>query len=88
MVFRWRARFPGRPDFPDYRQAYVMMRIATGHVLDAMFPSKAFDHIDSLLSVTSSFPPTVIVHGEQYNIVIDGLDVSGLLDIEHSEKEI
>ncbi|KAK6844159.1 hypothetical protein PG995_014269 [Apiospora arundinis] len=53
----------GPPDFTDTRQAYAMMQIARGRVMQAIFPSQAWDQVDPLRNITSSFPPTFIVHG-------------------------
>ncbi|KAF9774290.1 hypothetical protein IL306_007730 [Fusarium sp. DS 682] len=53
----------GPPNFSDPRQAYALTQLANGTVLDAIFPSKEWGKVDPALNVTSSFPPTFIVHG-------------------------
>jgi acetyl esterase/lipase len=54
---------PGPPDFTDPRQAYALTQIASGKVMQAILPSKAWDQVDPLRNITASFPPTFIVHG-------------------------
>ncbi|KAF4343805.1 hypothetical protein FBEOM_2239 [Fusarium beomiforme] len=53
----------GPPDFSDPRQAYTLTQLANGTVLDAIFPLKDWSKVDPVLNVSSSFPPTFIVHG-------------------------
>ncbi|CAI4213177.1 unnamed protein product [Parascedosporium putredinis] len=55
----------GAPDFNDPRQAFAFTQIKKGAVLDAIFPSRDWAKVDPLLNVTSAFPPTVLVHGDQ-----------------------
>lgn len=59
----------GPPDFNDPRQAYALSSIANGAVLDAIFPSKAWDEVDPIRNVGASFPPTFIVHGQDDTMV-------------------
>jgi acetyl esterase/lipase len=37
--------------------------------MDAIFPSKEWKKVDTLLNVSSSFPPTYIVHGQADTMV-------------------
>ncbi|CAK7205300.1 hypothetical protein SEUCBS139899_008069 [Sporothrix eucalyptigena] len=59
---------PGPPDFSVPRVAYAFTQIGGGTVVDAVWPKAAretdgFQPVDPILNVTSTFPPTVIVHG-------------------------
>ena len=54
---------PGPPDFTDARQAFAMTRIARGQVLQAILPGQEYDLADPLRNISTSFPPTFIVHG-------------------------
>ncbi|KAH8678393.1 Alpha/Beta hydrolase protein [Xylariales sp. PMI_506] len=51
------------PNFQDPRVAYAFTQIAGGSVMQAIFPSEDWAAVDPLLNVSSSFPPTFIVHG-------------------------
>ena len=53
----------GPPDFSDPRQAFALSQVANGTVMDAVYPSRKWGEVDPLLNITSSFPPTYIVHG-------------------------
>ncbi|CAN9193662.1 unnamed protein product [Alternaria alternata] len=55
---------PTHPN-PQQRQAFAMHAIATGKVLNSIWPRYPADlHlIDPVLKVSSSWPPTAIVHG-------------------------
>lgn len=55
----------GAPDFNDPRQAFAFIQIKKGAVFDTIFPSRDWAKVDPLLNVTSAFPPTVLVHGDQ-----------------------
>lgn len=59
----------GGPDFRSPRVAFAFTQIANGTVMDTIFPSKEWDKVDPLRNVTSSFPPTVIVHGDADTMV-------------------
>ncbi|CAN9150625.1 unnamed protein product [Alternaria alternata] len=55
---------PTHPN-PQQRQAFAMHAIATGKVLNSIWPRYPADLqlIDPVLKVSSSWPPTAIVHG-------------------------
>lgn len=59
----------GGPNFKDPRVAFAMTQIASGTVMDAIFPSKEWAKVDPLLNISSSFPPTYIVHGQADTMV-------------------
>lgn len=59
----------GGPNFKDPRVAFAMTQIANGTVMDAIYPSKEWENVDPLLNVSSSFPPTYIVHGQADTMV-------------------
>lgn len=56
---------PGAPDFGDPRQAFAFTQIAHGSVLKAVYPKGEWDVVDPLRNISSSFPPTFIVHGAE-----------------------
>lgn len=53
----------GGPDFTDPRQAFALSHIAKGRVMEAVCPSGEYGKVDPVLNVSTSFPPTFIVHG-------------------------
>lgn len=63
----------GPPDFNvnDPRQA--LTRLANGTLLDSIFHSHDWDKVDPARNISSSFPPTVIVHGVEDSKVPIGL---------------
>ena len=54
---------PAGPNFDDPRQAFALTQIASGKVMDAIFPSREWQKVDPILNVNSQFPPTFIIHG-------------------------
>ncbi|KAH6638672.1 Alpha/Beta hydrolase protein [Truncatella angustata] len=60
---------PGGPNFNDPRVAFAMTQIGNGTVMDAIFPSKEWKKVDPLLNLSSTFPPTYIVHGQADTMV-------------------
>ncbi|KAL2831322.1 Alpha/Beta hydrolase protein [Aspergillus pseudoustus] len=65
------AQQSNKPDFSRPRDAFALTQIANGTVLDAIFPAGAgrLEDIDPVSRVTSSFPPTFIVHGDSDRMV-------------------
>ncbi|KAH7143520.1 Alpha/Beta hydrolase protein [Dactylonectria macrodidyma] len=59
----------GGPNFDDPRQAYALTQIANGRVMDVIFPSADWDKVDPIRNISSSFPPTFIVHGDEDRMV-------------------
>lgn len=59
----------GGPNFKDPRVAFAMTQIGNGTVMDAIYPSKEWKDIDPLLNISSTFPPTYIVHGQADTMV-------------------
>lgn len=54
------------PDFSKPRDAFAFTQIASGNVINTIYPSKEdpeMKRIDPVLNVSSQFPPTYIVHG-------------------------
>ncbi|KAH8882516.1 alpha/beta-hydrolase [Thozetella sp. PMI_491] len=60
---------PGPPNFKDPRVAFAFTQIATGNVLNTIFPSKNWKKVDPLENITKDFPPTFIVHGQSDTMV-------------------
>ncbi|CAK7229497.1 hypothetical protein SBRCBS47491_007267 [Sporothrix bragantina] len=67
---------PGPPDFSVPRVAFAFTQIGGGTVVDAIWPPSErgpegndFKAVDPLLNVTSTFPPTIIVHGANDRMV-------------------
>ncbi|KAF3052774.1 hypothetical protein E8E11_011288 [Didymella keratinophila] len=58
------ASDPNHPN-PKQRQGFAMHQIATGNVINTIWPSYPSDlvQIDPILNVTEYWPPTAIVHG-------------------------
>jgi acetyl esterase/lipase len=64
------------PDFSKPRDAFAFTQIASGNVVDAIYPSKEdpeMKRIDPVLNVAAGFPPTYIVHGMADTMVPIGL---------------
>ncbi|KAH7376762.1 Alpha/Beta hydrolase protein [Plectosphaerella cucumerina] len=59
----------GPPDFKDPRQAFALTQIATGNVLNAIFPSGDWAKVDPLRNINQNFPPTFIIHGDADTMV-------------------
>ncbi|KAH7002426.1 Alpha/Beta hydrolase protein [Ilyonectria destructans] len=70
----------GGPNFSDPRQAFAFTQIANGKVMDAIFPSGDWDKVDPIRNISSSFPPTFIVHGDEDKMVPQSLS-KGLLSV-------
>lgn len=60
---------PGAPNFSQPRVAFAFTQIANGRVMDVIMPSKEWEKVDPVLNISPSFPPTVIAHGDQDNMV-------------------
>ncbi|KAK4119488.1 alpha/beta-hydrolase [Parathielavia appendiculata] len=60
---------PGAPNFSDPRQAFAFTQIARGTVLKAIYPKGDLDRIDPVRNISASFPPTLIVHGTEDDMV-------------------
>nr|XP_036582638.1 uncharacterized protein CTRU02_07191 [Colletotrichum truncatum]KAF6791429.1 hypothetical protein CTRU02_07191 [Colletotrichum truncatum] len=60
---------PGPPNFNDPRQAFAMTQIANGNVMNTIVPDKNWDEVDPVRNISSSFPPTFIVHGQADTMV-------------------
>jgi acetyl esterase/lipase len=73
---------PGPPDFSDPRQAFALTQIAEGKVFDTIFPSKKWEAVDPFLNLSSTFPPTFIVHGQNDTMVPIGLSRDLLAELE------
>lgn len=63
------AASAGGPDFSDPRQAFALTQIANGTVIQACYPPENRDVIDPIENISSNFPPTFIVHGQEDNMV-------------------
>ena len=64
---------PG-PNFTRPRDAFAFTQIASGTVLAAIYPQAeeddpGFERVDPINNVTSAFPPTYIVHGQEDRMV-------------------
>lgn len=59
----------GPPDFKDPRQAFALSQIATGNVMNAIFPSREWAKVDPLRNINPDFPPTFIIHGDADTMV-------------------
>ncbi|GAM33434.1 hypothetical protein TCE0_004r00322 [Talaromyces pinophilus] len=63
------------PDFSRPRDAFAFTQIASGTVLSAIYPDSRtnidpeFKEVDPVQNVSSSFPPTYIVHGQADTMV-------------------
>jgi acetyl esterase/lipase len=57
------------PNFKDPRVAFAFTQIGNGTVMNAIYPSKEWDKVDPIKRITSSFPPTFIVHGDKDTMV-------------------
>jgi acetyl esterase/lipase len=62
------------PDFSKPRDAFAFTQIASGTVLSAIYPESQssdpeFKKVDPVQNVSSSFPPTYIVHGQADTMV-------------------
>ena len=62
------------PDFSKPRDAFAFTQIASGTVLSAIYPDSQssdpeFKKVDPVQNVSSSFPPTYIVHGQADTMV-------------------
>ena len=64
---------PGAPNFSDPRQAFAFTQIARGSVFKAIYPTEDWAKVDPLRNVSSSFPPTFIIHGSEDVMVPIGL---------------
>lgn len=59
-----------KPNFNKPRDAFAFTHMANGAILDAIYPGKKdIKRIDPLLNISSSFPPTYIVHGLEDTLV-------------------
>jgi len=66
------------PDFSKPRDAFAFTQIASGTVIDAIYPSTStgdpeMKRIDPVLNVHAGFPPTYIVHGMADTMIPIGL---------------
>ncbi|GJC87300.1 non-reducing polyketide synthase andM [Colletotrichum liriopes] len=59
----------GAPNFDDPRQAFALTQISRGNVMNTIVPDKNWDSVDPIRNITSSFPPTFIVHGQEDTMV-------------------
>ncbi|VUC32972.1 unnamed protein product [Clonostachys rosea] len=69
---------PNGPDFADPRQAYALMQIANGTLMEAIFPQGDWSRIDPAENISAHFPPTFIAHGiddEMVPISLTRLDI-------------
>ncbi|KAL3469432.1 Alpha/Beta hydrolase protein [Aspergillus californicus] len=60
---------PNKPDFSRPRDAFAITQIASGAVLNAIYPNGDLGNIDPVERVTDGFPPTFIVHGDADKMV-------------------
>jgi len=61
---------PGLPNFEDPRQAFAWSCIARGQVLKTVYPCGEWEKVDPIRNVSSSFPPTFIIHGAEDKMVL------------------
>jgi acetyl esterase/lipase len=64
MSLEGQASDPSHPN-PEQRQRFAMHQIATGKVINAIWPAYPNDtkKIDPILNVNAEWPPVAIVHG-------------------------
>ncbi|KAI8298922.1 Non-reducing polyketide synthase ausA [Colletotrichum sp. SAR11_240] len=77
---------PGPPNFDDPRQAFAMTQIANGNVMNTIVPSHNWDEVDPIRNISTSFPPTFIVHGQADTMV--SIDLSRALFKTLQEKGV
>lgn len=56
---------PGRPDFSNARQHFVIKLIAEGKMMRTVHPDEDWQAVDPVLNLHEAFPPTCIVHGKE-----------------------
>lgn len=75
-----------RPDFGNPRDAFTFTQIANGTALEVIWPSKEWKKVDPILNVTSSFPPSCIIHGQADTMV--SIELSRALYAEMKKKGV
>lgn len=79
---------PPKPNFNKPRDAFAFTHMANGAMLDAIYPgNKDIKKIDPLLNISSSFPPTYIVHGLEDTLVPIEFSRSLLKELEKNGAE-